>query len=122
MANIIEILEKQQERSDLPVFRTGDNLRVHFRIKEGTKERIQAFEGVCIAKNRAGCRSTITVRKISFNQGVERIFPLSNPRIEKIEVLARGRVRRSKLYYLRKLRGKKARIKERRDYKTKAQI
>ena len=120
MASIIKVLEKNQERHDLPIFRAGDTLRVHFRIKEGTKERVQAFEGVCIAKNREGCRSTMTVRKISFNHGVERIFPLSSPRIERIEVLSLGKVRRAKLYYLRKLRGKKARIKERRDYKNKA--
>ena len=119
MANIVEMLEKKQERFDLPMFRAGDTLRIHFRIKEGTRERVQAFEGVCIAKNSEGCRSTITIRKISFGHGVERIFPLSSPRIEKIEILSFGKVRRAKLYYLRKLRGKKARIKERRIYKTK---
>ncbi|MBM4280423.1 MAG: 50S ribosomal protein L19 [Deltaproteobacteria bacterium] len=92
-------------------FRPGDTVRVHLKILEGDKERVQAFEGVCIARRRGGNRGTITVRKMSFGQGVERIFPLSSPRIEKIDVVQRGRVRRSKLFYLRNLRGKKARIK-----------
>jgi large subunit ribosomal protein L19 len=94
-----------------PDFRPGDTIRVHLKIMEGDKERVQAFEGVCIARRRGGNRGTITVRKMSFGQGVERIFPLSSPRIEKIDVVQRGRVRRSKLFYLRNLRGKKARIK-----------
>jgi len=92
-------------------FRPGDTVRVHLKILEGDKERVQAFEGVCIARRRGGNRGTITVRKMSFGQGVPRIFPLSSPRIEKIDVVQRGRVRRSKLFYLRNLRGKKARIK-----------
>ncbi len=116
MSNIIQEIEKQYIRDDHPVFRPGDTIRVHFRIREGEKERVQVFEGVCIARKRGGNRASITVRKISFSQGVERIFPLASPRIEKIEVVQRGRVRRSKLFYLRALRGKKARIKERVDY------
>ncbi len=116
MANVIESIEKEFLRSDHPAFRAGDTIRVHFRIREGEKERVQVFEGVCIAKKGGSHRETITVRKISFSQGVERIFPLSSPRIEKIEVVQRGRVRRAKLFYLRALRGKKARIKERVDY------
>jgi large subunit ribosomal protein L19 len=95
-----------------PNFRPGDTIRVHFRILEGDKERTQVFEGVCICRRRGGNRGTITVRKHSFTHGVERIFPLMSPRIEKIDVLQRGRVRRSKIYYLRGLRGKKARIKQ----------
>jgi large subunit ribosomal protein L19 len=94
-----------------PEFRPGDTIRVHFRILEGDKERTQVFEGVCIARRSGGNRGAITVRKISFTVGVERIFPTSSPRIEKIEVVQRGQVRRSKIYYLRGLRGKKARIK-----------
>jgi large subunit ribosomal protein L19 len=118
--NIIDELESQYLRSDLPDFRAGDTLRVHFRIQEGDKERIQAFEGVCIARRGGGNRENITVRKMSFSQGVERIFPMSSPRVEKIEVLQRGRVRRAKLFYLRALRGKKARIKERQDWHKRA--
>jgi large subunit ribosomal protein L19 len=118
--NIIDEIEQNWVRSDYPEFRAGDTLRVHFRIQEGDKERVQVFEGVCIAKRRGGNRSTITVRKMSFSQGVERIFPLASPRIEKIEVVHRGRVRRAKLFYLRKLRGKKARIRARVDYGKKA--
>lgn len=117
MSNIIQEIEKQYIRDDHPSFRPGDSIRVHFRIREGEKERVQVFEGVCIARKRGGNRSCITVRKISFNQGVERIFPLASPRIEKIEVVQRGRVRRSKLFYLRGLRGKKARIKEKVDFR-----
>jgi large subunit ribosomal protein L19 len=96
-----------------PAFDPGDTVRVHVRIKEGDKERIQVFEGVVIARKHSGVRETITVRKISFSIGVERIFPLHSPVIEKIEVAKRGRVRRAKLYYLRNLRGKAARIRER---------
>lgn len=114
MANIIEVLEKQQARNDLPEFRAGDTLRVHCKIKEGAKERIQAFEGVCIAKSgqNGSVKPSFRVRKMSFGVGVERAFPLNSPRIEKIEVLQRGQVRRAKLYYLRDLTGKAARIKE----------
>lgn len=118
--NLIEQIEKKYLRTDHPDFRPGDTLRVHFRIQEGDKERVQVFEGVCIARQGASNRECITVRKMSFSQGVERIFPLSSPRIEKIEVIHRGRVRRAKLFYLRSLRGKKARIKERVDYRKRA--
>lgn len=114
--NIIDKLEQQYLRTDHPGFRPGDTIRVHFRIQEGDKERVQAFEGVCISRQGGGNRETITVRKISFSQGVERIFPLSSPRVERIEIVQRGRVRRAKLFYLRSLRGKKARIKERQDF------
>ncbi|MEM7494715.1 MAG: 50S ribosomal protein L19 [Myxococcota bacterium] len=113
MQNPLQSIENKEVRSDNPSFRVGDTVRVHFRIKEGDKERVQVFEGVCIAYRRGGNRSAITVRKISFAQGVERIFPLSSPRIERIEVVAQGHVRRAKLYYLRALRGKKARIRQR---------
>jgi large subunit ribosomal protein L19 len=120
MSNPIKEIEQFDVRTDHPEFRAGDTVRVHFRIKEGEKERIQVFEGVCIGLHRGGNRSTATVRKISFSEGVERIFPLSSPRIEKIEVVQRGRVRRAKLFYLRELRGKKARIKERQSWHKKA--
>lgn len=114
--NIIQKLEQQNVRSNFPSFRIGDTVRVSFRISEGDKERVQAFEGVLIAQKRGGNRASIRVRKISFGEGVERVFPLSSPRVEKIEVMQTGSVRRAKLYYLRELRGKKARIKERQDY------
>jgi len=112
--NIIQELEEAQFRpaEEIPAFRAGDTVRVHVRIIEGEKERIQVFEGVVIARRNAGVRSSITVRKISYAVGVERIFPLHSPIVSKIEVKTRGRVRRAKLYYLRNLRGKAARIKE----------
>jgi large subunit ribosomal protein L19 len=100
-------------RTDLPKFRPGDLVRVHVKIKEGEKERLQAFEGTVIAENRAGITKTITVRKISFGHGVERIFPVHAPVVEKIEMVRTGKVRRAKLYYLRNLKGKAARLKER---------
>jgi large subunit ribosomal protein L19 len=109
-SKIIQEIEAAQTGKK-PDFRPGDTIRVHLKIMEGDKERVQSFEGVCIALRRGGNRGTITVRKMSFGQGVERIFPLSSPRIEKIDVVQRGRVRRAKLFYLRGLRGKKARIK-----------
>lgn len=96
-----------------PAFRVGDTVNVHFRIREGDKERIQIFKGVVIRRARGGAGATFTVRKVSSGVGVERIFPLHSPRIEKIEITARGHVRRSRLYYLRNLRGKKARLRER---------
>ena len=108
----IDAIEKSQMR-DRPTFRVGDTINVHFRIREGEKERIQIFKGVVIRKTRGGAGATFTVRKISGGVGVERIFPLHSPRIEKVEVSARGHVRRSRLYYLRGLRGKKARLRER---------
>jgi len=116
--NIIQKIEQAGLRSDFPQFRVGDTIRVFFRISEGDKERVQAFEGVLIGEKRGGNRASIRVRKISFGEGVERVFPLASPRIERIEVVQTGRVRRAKLYYLRDLRGKKARIKERQDFTT----
>ena len=110
----INQLEKEQMRLDHPAFGPGDNVKVHVKIKEGEKERIQIFQGVVISKRKGGTNATFTVRKVSYGVGVERIFPLHSPAIDKIEVVTRGRVRRAKIYYLRKLRGKAARIKERR--------
>ncbi|MBZ5543463.1 MAG: 50S ribosomal protein L19 [Acidobacteriia bacterium] len=109
---VLDKIEQQQMKKDLPAFRAGDTLRVHVKIKEGDKERIQVFEGTCIGLRRAANHSTFTVRKMSFGHGVERIFPLHSPVLDKIEVVRSGRVRRAKLYYLRKLRGKAARLKE----------
>src|SRR5262245_48544527 len=110
--NALSTAEKPEMRADLPTFRTGDTVRVHVKIKEGDKERIQVFEGIVIARKNGDLRSTFTVRKTSFGQGVERIFPLHSPIIEKIEVIKKGRVRRAKLYYLRNLKGKAAKIQE----------
>ncbi|MBL4905861.1 MAG: 50S ribosomal protein L19 [Sneathiella sp.] len=117
--NVIQKLEQEQiekltAERPVPDFRAGDTLRVHVKVVEGTRERIQMFEGVCIARNSGGINANFTVRKISYGEGVERIFPLYSPRVDKIEVVRQGIVRRSKLYYLRELRGKKARIRERR--------
>jgi large subunit ribosomal protein L19 len=103
----------KNKRSDLPDFQIGDTIRVHVKIKEGEKERLQAFEGALIARKNSGMGETITVRKISFGQGVERIFPINAPVIDRIEIVRTGKVRRAKLYYLRTLRGKAARLKER---------
>jgi|SRR5690625_133057 len=113
MQKILEDVTKDQLRTDLPSFRAGDTVRVHAKVVEGTRERIQVFEGVVIKKQNGGIHETFTVRKISHGVGVERTFPLHSPRIDKIEVTHRGIVRRAKLYYIRKLRGKAARIKER---------
>ena len=110
----IEILEKEQLRSDIPQFAPGDTVRVHARIVEGTRERIQVFEGVVIGRQGTGVRETFTVRRIASGVGVERLFPVHSPRIAKIEVTRRGIVRRAKLYYLRGLTGKAARIREKR--------
>lgn len=110
--DIIREIEKEQLRADLPSFAPGDTLRVNVRVREGEKERIQAFEGVCIARKNGGMNETFTVRKVSSGIGVERIFPLHSPSIESITVVRRGQVRRAKLYYLRALRGKAARIRE----------
>ena len=112
--NIIEILEKEQLRSDIPQFAPGDTVRVHARIVEGTRERIQVFEGVVIGRQGTGVLETFTVRRIASGVGVERLFPVHSPRIAKIEVTRRGIVRRAKLYYLRGLTGKAARIREKR--------
>lgn len=111
----LQLLENAQLRDDVPDFRAGDNVKVHVRVVEGGRERIQVFEGVVLARNGSGVTASFTVRKISFGVGVERVFPLHSPIIDKIEVTRRGDVRRSKLYYLRDRVGKSARIKERRD-------
>ncbi|MBO5168906.1 MAG: 50S ribosomal protein L19 [Phascolarctobacterium sp.] len=112
--NIIEVLEQEQLRSDIPEFRAGDTVKVHAKIVEGNRERIQVFEGVVISRSGSGVRENFTVRRISYGVGVERTFPVHSPRIDKIEVARRGIVRRAKLYYLRNLTGKAARIRERR--------
>lgn len=115
--NVIDLIQKKYLRAEpLPEFRPGDTLKVHVKIKEGTRERIQIFEGIVIAKQHGGLDETFTVRKISNGVGVERIFPTNCPSIERIEVVRKGKVRRAKLYYLRKLSGKAARIKERRKF------
>lgn len=114
MADLIQELEKEQLRDDVPEFAPGDTVRVLYLVREGAKERIQAFEGVCIARKNGGISETFTVRKISSGIGVERIFPLHAPTVTKVEVVRRGRVRRAKLYYLRGRRGKSARIAEKR--------
>jgi len=111
---MIQALEQEQLRQDIPSFKPGDTVRVHVKVVEGTRERIQLFEGVVIARNNGGIRETFTVRRVSYNIGVERTFPVHSPRLEKIEVVRKGIVRRAKLYYLRKLKGKAARIRERR--------
>jgi len=108
--NPMELVEREQLRTDLPDFRVGDTVRVYVKIIEGEKERVQLFEGVVIRNKRGGIRSTFTVRKISYGIGVERIFPTHSPRIDRIDILSRGKVRRSKLFYLRGLKGKAARI------------
>jgi large subunit ribosomal protein L19 len=111
----LDFVDAASIRPDLPDFRPGDTLKVHVRVVEGNKSRIQVFQGVVIRRQGAGVRATFTVRKVSYGVGVERTFPLHTPVIERIEVVSRGDVRRAKLYYLRDLRGKKARIKEKRD-------
>jgi len=111
---IINLVEEPYLQKDLTPFNVGDTVKVHLKVREGDKERIQVFEGVVIAKRGSGTKGTFTVRKISFGIGVERIFPLHSKTIEKIEVVRRAKVRRAKLYYLRKLKGKAARIKEKR--------
>ena len=111
--NIIETLEKEQLRSDIPAFGPGDTLRVHAKIVEGNRERIQVFEGVVIGRQGTGVRETFTVRRISYGIGVERMFPVHSPRIAKIEVVRHGEVRRAKLYYLRDRVGKAAKVRER---------
>jgi len=112
--DVVETLEKEQMRTDIPDFRPGDTVKVHARIKEGQKERIQVFQGVVIRKRKGNTGATFTVRKVSYGIGVERIFPLHSPLIDRVEILTRGKVRRGRLYYLRKLTGKAARIKEKR--------
>lgn len=110
--NTLDSVEQSQLKDNVPDFKAGDTVKVHVRIKEGNKERLQVFEGICIARKHGGVRETVTIRKISFGVGVERIFPLHATVIDHIDVVRRGRVRRAKLYYLRELRGKAARIKE----------
>jgi large subunit ribosomal protein L19 len=112
--NTIDLVEQPFLRTDLPPFRPGDTVKVHVRVVEGNRERVQVFQGVVIRRQGGGVRETFTVRKVSFGVGVERTFPLHSPSIAKLEVVSRGRVRRAKLYYLRERRGKKARIRERR--------
>lgn len=112
MHHLIQEITKEQLRTDLPDFRPGDTVRVHVKVVEGNRERIQVFEGVVIKRRGAGISETFTVRKVSYGVGVERTFPVHTPKIAKLEVVRRGKVRRAKLYYLRQLRGKAARIKE----------
>ncbi len=112
--DVIEAIEKEHMRTDIPDFKPGDTVKVHARIREGEKERIQVFKGVVTRKRNGNTGATFTVRKISYGVGVEKIFPLHSPLIDKIEIVARGKVRRARLYYLRKLRGKASRIKEKR--------
>jgi large subunit ribosomal protein L19 len=113
--NTLDALDAQSQRTDLPEFRAGDTLKVHARVVEGNRSRIQVFQGVVIRRQGSGLRETFTVRKVSFGVGVERTYPLNTPVLDRIEVLTRGDVRRAKLYYLRDLRGKKAKIKEKRE-------
>ncbi len=118
--NRLDIVENTQLKENIPAFQAGDTVKVHVRIKEGNKERLQVFEGIVIARKHGGARESITVRKVSFGVGVERIFPLHATVVDHIDVVRRGKVRRAKLYYLRDLRGKAARIKEK-DTRNKAQ-
>ncbi|MFJ8261558.1 50S ribosomal protein L19 [Rummeliibacillus sp. NPDC094406] len=112
MSNIISEITKEQLRTDIPAFRAGDTVKIDVKVVEGTRERIQVYEGVVIKRRGGGVSETFTVRKISYGVGVERTFPVNTPKIAKLEVTRRGKVRRAKLYYLRNLRGKAARIKE----------
>ncbi|MCU0602677.1 MAG: 50S ribosomal protein L19 [Desulfobacterales bacterium] len=112
--NKLELIEREQMRMDLPDFIPGDTVKVHVKIKEGEKERIQAFQGVVIGRREGNMGASFTVRKVSYGVGVERIFPMHSPSIDRVEIITRGRVRRGKLYYLRNLRGKAARIREKR--------
>lgn len=116
MTNIISELGLAQKRTDVPAFRAGDTIKVHVKVIEGSRARVQIFQGVVIRIHGSGIGRTFTVRKVSFGVGVERTFPLHSPIFEEIEIVTRGDVRRAKLYYLRNLRGKKAKIKERREY------
>ncbi|HET7328002.1 MAG TPA: 50S ribosomal protein L19 [Nocardioidaceae bacterium] len=114
MTNLIDTIDNATARDDIPAFQAGDTLSVHVRVVEGNRSRVQVFKGVCIRLQGSGIRRTFTVRKVSFGVGVERTFPLHTPIIDKVEVVTRGDVRRAKLYYLRNLRGKAAKIKEKR--------
>ena len=111
MSNIIDQIEKESMRTDIPDFRIGDTVKVFVKVVEGNKERLQAYEGVVIARKNGGLRETFTVRKISYGVGIERIFPVHSPRIDRIEIVRRGEVRRAKLYYLRERSGKSAKVK-----------
>ncbi|GAA1812854.1 50S ribosomal protein L19 [Planosporangium flavigriseum] len=113
--NLLDALDAQSQRTDVPAFRAGDTLKVHARVVEGNRSRIQVFQGVVIGRQGAGLRETFTIRKISFGVGVERTYPVHSPALDRVEVVTRGDVRRAKLYYLRELRGKKAKIKEKRE-------
>ena len=112
--DVIEAIEREQMRLDIPDFRAGDTVKVHAKIKEGDKERIQVFQGVVVRKRKGKMGATFTVRKVSYGIGVERIFPLHSPNIDKVEIVSKGKVRRGRLYYMRQLKGKAARIKEKR--------
>ncbi len=118
MTNVIDSLAAATKRDDIPEFRAGDTLKVHVKVVEGSRSRVQVFQGVCIRLQGSGVGRTFSVRKVSFGVGVERTFPLHTPIIDHIEVVTRGDVRRAKLYYLRNLRGKAAKIKEKRDFST----
>ncbi|EJF92058.1 50S ribosomal protein L19 [Bartonella melophagi] len=125
--NIIAQLEAEQcakieEKRQFPTFHVGDTLRVLVRVTEGTRTRVQAYEGICIARSGGGLNESFTVRKISYGEGVERVFPMYSPLVEGVEIVRRGKVRRAKLYYLRGLRGKAARIAEKRDYRKNAKV
>jgi large subunit ribosomal protein L19 len=113
--NTLDAIDAQSMRTDLPLFRAGDTVKVHARVVEGNRSRVQIFQGVVIRRQGSGLRETFTVRKVSFGVGVERTYPLNSPGIDRVEIVTRGDVRRAKLYYLRDLRGKKAKIKELRD-------
>jgi large subunit ribosomal protein L19 len=116
--NTIDMLEREQMRLDIPQFRAGDTIKVHVKISEGEKDRIQTFQGIVIGRHNDGLKSSFTVRKVSYGIGVERVFPLHSPIIDKIEMVQPGKVRRSRLYYLRNLRGKAARVKTRNTFDT----
>ena len=118
MSNVIDDLSGQTKRDDVPDFRAGDTVKVHVRVVEGNRSRVQIFQGVVISRQGGGLRETFKVRKISFGVGVERTYPINSPQLDRIEVVTRGDVRRAKLYYLRELRGKKAKIKELREKQT----
>lgn len=113
--NIVEKIEQEQQRTDVPDVQPGDTVKVHVKVVEGEKERIQVFQGVVLKRHRAGARSSFTVRKVSFNVGVERVFLLHSPRIDKVEIVSRGVVRRGRLFYLRNLAGKAARVRDAKD-------
>ena len=115
MTNVVDQIASESKRDDIPEFRAGDTLKVHVKVIEGTRSRVQVFKGVVIRRHGGGLGETFTVRKVSFGVGVERTFPVHSPNIDKIEVFTRGDVRRAKLYYLRELRGKAAKIKEKRE-------